>query len=59
MRGRETNRTTGASVELDRTATNSNELGRREKSDEHPMNYEEWPKSVELDRTVTPNFAVI
>ncbi len=43
--------------EVDRTASNSNELGRRNKSDANPMKYEEWSKSLELDQTLTPNFA--
>jgi hypothetical protein len=29
---------------------------KREKIRENPMNYGEWSKSIELDRTVTPKF---
>ena len=43
------------SIELDRTASNSNKLGRDEKDDKNPMNYEEWSKSIELEQTLTPN----
>jgi hypothetical protein len=45
--------------ELDRTRPNCVELERAEKMEigfEKPMNYEEWLKSIELDRTLTPNF---
>ena len=42
--------------ELDRTRTNSKKL---EKNRQNPMNYEEWSKSIELEQTLTPNFAVV
>ena len=43
--------------EVGRTATNLIELEHPEKrgrNRQNPMNYEEWSKSIELDRTVTP-----
>ena len=45
--------------ELDRSRTNCVELERtraRQKNGQKPTNYEEWSKSNELDRTLTPNF---
>ena len=45
------------SVELERTRTNSCAAEKREKIFENSMNYEEWSKLVELDRTLTPKFA--
>ncbi len=45
--------------EVGRTASNLNELEhplKRENNREKPMNYEEWSKSIELDRTLTLNF---
>jgi hypothetical protein len=45
------------SIELRQTLTNCDKLGRGEKDDVNSMNYGEWSKSIELDRTVTPNFA--
>ena len=45
--------------ELDRTASNSIELEHPKnggKNRQKPMIYEEWSKSIELDRTLTPNF---
>ncbi len=41
--------------ELDRTRSNSIKLVHGEKNVTNPMNYEESSKSIELDRTVTPN----
>ena len=48
------------SVELARSLVNSRELfhnGKMESGFVKPMKYEEWSKSIELDQTVTPNFA--
>ena len=47
------------SVELARSLVNSRELfhnGKMESGFEKPMKYEEWSKSIKLDRTLTPNF---
>ena len=47
--------------EVGRTATNLIELEHPEKrgrNRQNPMNYEEWSKSIELDRTLTPNFVM-
>ena len=44
------------SVELERSRTNLNKLVRGRKNGEKPMKYEEWSKSNELDRTLTPKF---
>ncbi len=47
-------------LEVGRTASNSIELvhsERRENNREKPMNYGEWSKSVELNRTLTPKCA--
>ena len=47
-------------IELDRTASNLIELEHAEKRGndrKNPMNYEEWSKSVELGRTLTPDFS--
>ena len=57
----EVGRSRSNSIEVGRTASNSVELEHAEKREydrENPMNYEEWSKSIELDRTLTPNFAV-
>jgi hypothetical protein len=43
--------------ELDRTASNSNTPKKRGNNRQKPMNYGEWSKSIELDRTLTPNFS--
>ena len=46
--------------EVDRTASNRVELEREETMEkyfENPMIYEEWSKSIELDRTLTPSFS--
>ena len=46
-------------IELDRTASNLIELVHPKKHGndrQNAINYEEQSKSVELDRTVTPNF---
>ena len=45
--------------EVGRTATNLIELEHPEKrgrNRQNPMNYEEWSKSIELDRTLILNF---
>jgi hypothetical protein len=48
-------------IEVGRTASNSIELEhpkKRENNRENATNYEEWSKSIELDRTLTPEFVV-
>jgi hypothetical protein len=48
-------------VELDRIASNSNELEHPQKNRnkrQNPMDYEEMSKSIELDQTLTPDFAL-
>ena len=68
VRRRETNRITPVgvdvsgnsnSIELRQTRTNSNTPQKRGNDGTKPMNYWEWPKSIELDQTLTPDFSQV